>query len=162
MIKIRAETAQDHAGVAALIERAFGRVDEAQLVDRLRGDGDAVISLIAECDGVIAGHAMLSKMSAPFPALGLGPLSVDPAHQRRGVGAALMGEAIAQARREGWNAIFVLGDHVYYGRFGFEARIAAGFRSPYAGPHFMALPLVEKLQTQTGTVEYAQAFDALG
>jgi putative acetyltransferase len=97
-------------------------------------------------------------MSAPFQALGLAPLSVIPEHQKQGVGTALMNAAVAQAREGGWSAIFVLGDPVYYGRFGFRTDLATGFSSPYAGPHFMVLPLTDVLPVASGKVSYAAAF----
>ena len=48
---------------------------------------------------------------------------------------------MARAREGGWAAAFVLGDPAYYGRFGFRADAARGYASPYAGEHFLALPL---------------------
>ncbi len=147
--------------IAQLIEQAFGQRDEALLVEQLRRDGDATVSLVGLIEGVIAGHVMLSPMSAPFPALGLAPLAVLPAFQRQGIGAALIRAAVETAREEGWKAIFVLGDQVYYNRFGFRADLAAGFSSPYAGPHLMVLPLEAELPSTLGNVDYAPAFGSL-
>jgi putative acetyltransferase len=97
-------------------------------------------------------------MSAPFHALGLAPLSVLPQWQRRGIGSALVKSAVQRARARECRAIFVLGDPDYYGRFGFRTDLAAGFSSPYAGPHFMVLPLGGALPVVRGRVEYAAAF----
>ena len=110
--------------------------------------------------GQIHGHAMLSKMQAPFPALGLAPVAVDPPRQGRGIGAGLIRHALSLAREEGWVGVFVLGDPRYYRRFGFGVRLAAGFASPYSGPHFMAIALAD-VATLSGRVEYAPAFTAL-
>lgn len=51
----------------------------------------------------------------------------------------------------------MLGDAAYYSRFGFDLSAAAGFTSPYAGPHFMLKPL-DMLPVTTGRVDYARAF----
>ncbi len=145
----------------ALVEAAFGRAPEADLVADLTSDGDAEISLVAEEGERGIGHVLLSRMSAPFPALALAPVSVDPAFQGSGVGLTLIGEAIDRARQAGWAAIFVLGSPTYYGRFGFDAALAAGFTSPYASPAFMALALAPPLPTLTGDLRHAPAFAEL-
>ncbi len=159
---IRPETAADHAAIRAVVSAAFARPDEADLVEQLRRNGDAAISLVAEAEGAVIGHVLLSPMAAPFAALGLAPLSVLPAHQRSGVGSALMHAAIDTARASGAAAIFLLGNPGYYQRFGFSAAAAKPFASPYAGPHFMALPLVAPLPATQGAVAYAAAFGGLG
>ena len=97
-------------------------------------------------------------MSAPFPALGLGPVAVAAAHRRKGVASALLRWSLARAQDDQWRAIFVLGDGAFYGRFGFRPELAAGFGSPYAGPHFLALALNGALPAAEGTVDYAPAF----
>lgn len=159
-LNIRTEMPGDEAAIADLVERAFGQPDEARLVERLRADGDLVLSLVAESDGAIAGHILFSRMEAPFRALGLAPLAVATGQQRRGIGAALILEGLERARAEGWDAVFVLGDPEYYGRFGFSAELAGSFASPYAGPHFMVLALAGPLPSMTGPVDYAPAFGA--
>ncbi len=158
---VRNETAHDWPAVRHVVAAAFGQAAEAELVEALRRSGDTAVSLVAEDDGQIVGHVALSRMAAPFPALALAPLSVVPSRQRQGVGAGLVREAIDHARAAGWIAIFVLGDPDYYGRFGLDAEAAAGFASPYAGRHFMALALCEPLPTTAGLLRHAPAFGAL-
>ena len=120
------------------------------------------MALLAELDGRLAGHILLSRMTAPVPALGLAPVSVHPDHQGRGLGAALIGDSLRRARAAGWRAVFLLGEPDYYGRFGFRADTAAPFASPYAGPYFLALELApDALAGRSGPVEYARAFAAL-
>lgn len=158
--QIRSETPADLAAVRAVVASAFGQADEADLVERLHADGDVVVSLMAEDGGEIIGHVLLSTMLAPFRALGLAPVSVVPARQGAGVGSALIYEAIRLAREAGYEAVFVLGDQVYYSRFGFDLDTARGFASPYAGDHFAVLELTP-LNARTGAVDYAPAFAAL-
>lgn len=158
-LRIRATTQIDDLEITSVITAAFGRADEATLVRLLTRDGDAVISLAATEDETIIGHVLMSRMRAPFPALGLAPVSVLPAHQSQGVGAALIREAITQAMETDAAAIFVLGDERYYARFGFDVAAAAGFSCPYSGPHFAVLALKGPLPQVTGDVAYAKAFD---
>lgn len=66
---IRVETPEDLTAISSLIERPFGRADEARLVDDLRCDGDVSLSLVATEGSLIIGHVLLSRMTAPFPRL---------------------------------------------------------------------------------------------
>ena len=158
---VRSQTQQDDRAVFEVVACAFGRRAEAQLVDALRQAGDLVVSLVAEEEGRVIGHVGLSRMEAPFPALALAPLSVSPPRQRKGVGSSLVREAIRRAGGESWSAIFVLGNPDYYRRFGFDVDAAAGFSSPYAGRHFMMLPLSPKVYPMAGDLNYPPAFAAL-
>jgi putative acetyltransferase len=158
---IRNEELHDRVAIHGAVRAAFGRAAEAMLVGQLRADGDSVISLVAVDRDCIIGHVMLSRMKAPFNALGLAPVSVHPDRQRSGAGSALVREALRRARQEGWDAVFVLGDPGFYRRFGFDPERASGFSSPFVGPHFMVLPLKEPLPAAAGRIGYAPAFAAL-
>jgi putative acetyltransferase len=147
--------------VHALVEVAFGRRAEAGLVDRLREDGSVVLSLVALDDNVIVGYILLTRMEAPFTALGLAPLAVRPDRQRAGIGSRLVSAALDRVRAAGWQAVFVFGDPGYYGRFGFDAALARGFSSPYAGPHLMVLALTGQLPVSAGAIAYARPFASL-
>ncbi|HJR57614.1 MAG TPA: N-acetyltransferase [Rhizomicrobium sp.] len=158
---MRLETPADYAGIRRVHLQSFPTATEADLVDGLRADGDAVLSLVAEEDSEIAGHVLFSRMTAPFRALGLAPVAVLPHYRRRGIAARLIEDGLARAAAD-WDAVFVLGDPAYYGRFGFDAGLAACFANPYAGPHFMVTPLAGKLPSNQGPVAYAAAFARLG
>ena len=160
---VRSETPADFAAICVVEEAAFGQSAEAQLVDDLRAAGDSVFSLVAVDDGTVVGHAVFSRMEAPFPALALGPVAILPERQRTGVGTRLIREGIARSEAAGWRGIFVLGDPAFYRRFGFDDGKASGFISPYAGPHLMVLPLGgNELPTSTGLIQHAPAFANLG
>jgi putative acetyltransferase len=161
MIDVRDEDPRDWKAVYQVVSSAFGQTAEAKLVEALREAGDSVVSLVAEEDGQIVGHVLLSRMNAPFPALALAPVSVIPTRQRSGIGSALVKRAVHIARSKDWAAIFVLGDPKYYERFGFDREAAAGFTSPYAGRHFMVLRLLPSLPATTGELRHALAFAAL-
>ena len=160
---IRSETSGDVAAIRIVEEVAFGRADEARLIDDLRDAGDSVFSLVAVDGDTVVGHVLFSRMKAPFPALALAPVAVQPEYRRTGIGSRLIREGIARSEAEGWAGIFVLGDPAFYRRFGFDVGTASGFASPYAGPHLMALPVGRSdLPTLTGSIQYAPAFAKLG
>ena len=88
MASIRAEEPGDRERVFAIQRDAFGREEEARIVDVLRATAEPQLSLVAEADGVLVGHIFFSPVvveapDAP-PACGLAPVAVDPAHQKRG------------------------------------------------------------------------------
>jgi putative acetyltransferase len=157
---VRPERSGDRAAVRQLVRAAFGKDAEADLIEALHAAGDAVLSLVA-CDaGRPVGHILFSRLDAPIRALALAPLAVCPGHQHRGIGSRLLRDGLALAKAEGWEAVFVLGDPRFYGRFGFDAGAAARFRTPYDGPHMMALAIGGPLPS-AGTVAYPAAFSQL-
>lgn len=156
------ESTAHHGAVRRLLVDAFPTAAEAELVARLRADGDAVLSLVALDGDAVVGHVMLSRMTAPFAALALAPLAVAPHHRRRGIAAQLIAEAVRRAGASGWDAVFVLGEPAYYRRFGFSAKDAAPFESRYSGPNLMVLVFSGKgLPAKSGRVDYAPAFSML-
>ncbi|MFW6027825.1 MAG: GNAT family N-acetyltransferase [bacterium] len=156
---VRAERPDDHAAIFAVTEAAFGRADEARLVDALRTGGDAAISLVAETGGRLVGHVLLSRLVTPEGCLALAPVSVTPERQGRRIGPALIREALARAAAEGYSAVFVLGEPGYYTRFGFSLKTAAAFETEYPKEYFMALELrPAALRHRSGRVVYPGAF----
>ena len=147
------ERPSDPAAIRAGVETAFPTPAEALLVETLRDAGDAVVSAVAVEHGAVLGHVMLSKMTGPFPMVGLAPVAVLPARQNQLIGSRLVTYALDLARSDGWLAVFVLGRPRYYARFGFQ--------SPYAGANFMALALVCDLPICSGKFDYASAFASL-
>ena len=130
-MNIRETVVDDHPAFHRVVARAFGQSAQLELVDALRRSGDAVIELIAETEGEIVGHIVLSALAAPDGCLALAPVSVSPDRQDEGIGSALMRRALADAGQAGWSAVFVLGEPEFYGRFGFAVETAAKFDSEY-------------------------------
>lgn len=159
-LKIITEQPAHYKEVAALHDLAFGGRSESQLVEALRDAGDAVVSMVAEVDGHVAGHILLSRLKSPARSVALAPLAVAPQCQRRNVGSTLVRAALAAAREAGCRMVFVLGDPAYYQRFAFSRELAAQYRCRYAGEHFMAIALAEPVP-EPQPVVYADAFENL-
>mgnify|MGYP001413824289 FL=1 len=161
---IREEREDDLVAIAEVTASAFADLahsdqTEHEILDRLRAAGALAISLVAiEADALI-GHVAFSPVTISGLHnrwFGLGPVSVHPRHQRRGVGSALIRRGIEQLRSRGAAGCVVLGDPAYYYRFGFEHD--PGLRFEGAPPeYFMRLNLAAA-EPPTGTVEYAPAF----
>ncbi len=129
-IRIRPEAAEDVDAVRALTAAAFGPMpfsdgSEPGIIDRLRADGDLSLSLVAEdAAGRVIGHIAFSPVSAGSDRrgwYGLGPVSVEPAHQGRGVGRALIEAGMAELRRLDAAGCALIGDPRLYERFGFSS-----------------------------------------
>lgn len=149
---------------AAFASTAFGHQGEADLVRTIHADGDALVSLVAEADGKIVGHALFSRMEveadgAALNGVGLAPVGVLPDLHGKGVGSALIWRGIEMLRALDIQISFVLGHPDYYPRFGYSAETAHPFASPFAGPHFMALLLDKGVPLpENGRARYAPAF----
>ena len=144
---------------------AFETPLEANLVDALRDQAQPLVSLIAEDNGAIVGHIMFSPVSlSGQPALGimgLAPMSVAPAHQRKGIGSALVRAGLEQCKQLGFGAVVVLGHPAYYSRFGFLSSARFGIGCEYEVPEeaFMVVELQAGfLSGASGTAKYHAAF----
>ncbi|MCF8478309.1 MAG: N-acetyltransferase [Pseudolabrys sp.] len=164
-IAIRHERTGDALAVRQILDEAFAGPAEGILVDRLRENGDLVLALVATQDDTIVGYVAWPRLWIETPrdqykAIALAPLAVAPSCQRCGIGSALTREGLAQLRAMGESIVFVLGDPVYYGRFGFSLQAASTYKSMYAGAHFMALRLTPTA-ADSGVLSYPAAFDDL-
>jgi putative acetyltransferase len=156
---IRHSAKMDERSIIAIHTEAFGRSEEAELTTRLLAGNVNTISLIAACENIPIGHILLSEIEAPVKSMALAPLSVVKKYRELHIGSRLVKQAIEEARRAGYQAIFVLGDTRYYERFGFSGESAAPFDCAYQGPHFMALALAPGvLNNCRGKIVYPHAF----
>ncbi|MFQ5437508.1 MAG: GNAT family N-acetyltransferase [Paracoccaceae bacterium] len=129
---VRPVSRRDRAKIPDLIEAAFGRHDEALLVQELFENGDIVMEFVATDRDELIGHVALSKLVRPAGCLALAPVSVHPDRQEKGIGSTLIRAASEAAEEQGWTAAFVLGNPRYYGRFGFEVEAADDFDTPFS------------------------------
>ncbi|QIQ03537.1 GNAT family N-acetyltransferase [Streptomyces liangshanensis] len=167
---IRRETPADHPAVRAVTAAAFARPEqpvpiEVTLLDALRAS-DAwlpALSLVATDDeGAVVGHVVCTRGHVDTtPVLGLGPLSVAPAHQRRGVGLALMHATLGAADALDEPLVALLGNPAYYTRYGFRRSTDHHITPPNAswGPHFQVRTLTAYSNDLQGQFAYAEPFD---
>ena len=119
---IRPEAPGDAEAIERLHERAFGPGRFARTAFRLREGAPHLpeLSFTVLVGTLLVGSVRLSPIWAgPEPALILGPLTIDPAFENRGIGAAVVTRALEAAREAGHTLVLLVGDEPYYARFGF-------------------------------------------
>ncbi len=130
---ITPEAAADAAEVQDLVDRVFGPGRYAKAAERLR-EGNRFLpepSLVAREDGRLAGTVRLWPVKVgEADALLLGPIAVDPAARRRGLGAALAARSCQAAAEAGHERIVLVGDLGFFERIGFEALEPGRIRMP--------------------------------
>jgi putative acetyltransferase len=167
-VKIRAETGADRTAIRELNEQAFGDRVVPDLVDAIRVSDRFVpeLSLVADDGGELIGHVLLSYVDlepGTRQILQLGPLAVRPAYQRRGVGSALVHEALRLAEERGEPMVMIEGDPGYYGRFGFRLSQELGIEPPpkVKAQYFMVRTLSGYDPALRGQAIYSEAFQAV-
>jgi putative acetyltransferase len=160
---VRFENPEDpveRSAIRSVNEAAFGRRDEADLVDALRAEKVVLASLIAETEHRIVGHILFSRIWIDdVPAVALAPVAVQPEYQRQGIAGTLIHRGIASMRKRGERIILVLGHPEYYERFGFAAETARHLESPFPPEAFMAMDLAPAgVASIRGKVKYPAAF----
>ena len=166
---IRNECAEDIPAVHAVVQSAFGRVDEARLVDALRRSGALVLSAVALLGGRVVGHIAFSPVTVHSAnlvpsVLALAPVAVTPDFQRQGIGSALVRWALEECRRLGHGVVIVLGGPGYYQRFGFTPAAKFGIECPFPVPPetFMLLELSpDAAHGHRGIVRYRPEFESV-
>lgn len=163
-VLMRLEEPRDAPQIRDLLEASFPGFAEAILVDRLRSDGDIVLSLVAEDQGVVIGYIAFSRLvveggEKPFRAVALAPLAVYPEYQQQGIATRLVQEGHACLATIGETLSIVVGETHFYGRFGYSNRRVANFVSDYQSPYLMALSF--GAAPSEGRLVYAPAFAAL-
>ncbi|UNU26956.1 GNAT family N-acetyltransferase [Microcoleus vaginatus] len=163
---IRTEKPEDVEAVRNINILAFGRENEAKLVDRLRGIASTFSFLAVQADRIV-GHIFFSlvavegKCSSNLSILGLAPVAVLPNYQRQGIGTLLIQHGLKECGRSGVQAVVVLGHPDFYSRFGFIPASRKSLKCEYdvSDEAFMVLELENgALQDCSGTVKYRSEF----
>ena len=164
---IREIVPADHAAVSELLLEAFSGTAEELLTRELRETGHLLCELVAEYDGVLAGYAAFSRISADIDgraiaAAALAPLAVESALRGLGIARRLIVAGLADVRAVGTDAVFVLGDPGYYAPFGFSNAMGRRFASPYPAEHMSALEFSPGAAAGSkGKLVYPRPFDKL-
>ena len=160
-IAIRSELAKDIEQVWEIVRAAFPTEAESQLVDALRANGKAIISLVAVSGDDVLGHILFSPVSTTPPGeaegIGLAPVAVRPDQQSRGIGSQLIREGLRLCREQAFDYCVVLGAPKYYHRFGFQKASSFGMRNEYRVDHeFMIIRFTDR--STAGLVKYSPEF----
>jgi putative acetyltransferase len=160
---MRLEHPEDEEAITQVTLAAFTRgsynPNEYLIVKGLREAGALSLSLVAEENGEIVGHVAFSEVTINGKYLdwyGLGLISVEPAHQKQGIGSKLIQDGLARLRAIGAQGCVLEGSPTYYQRFGFKSYPNLIYEGSPAPEYFMALPFYETIPS--GKVEYHQAF----
>jgi len=174
-VQVRLECPDDFAQISAVTEAAFsasayGHHGEAALIERLRANCSQILSLVAECESQIVGHALFSPVAiegcdAIAGGMGLGPVSVLPQFQRCDIGSRLIREGLALLRKRATPFVCVLGDPAFYGRVGFEPASRFGVCSEFGGASdgaFQIVWLIDRpLRFKRALLKYCPEFSQL-
>ncbi len=167
MIAIRNERRGDEAQIYQVNLRAFGRMEEAELVNVLRDPYPQRVSLVAELDKRIVGHVLFTPATIDdgerqVVGATLAPLAVLPEYQKTGIGSALMKAGLDAMRGAGEPFVVLVGHPAYYPRFGFERASKYGLVCEYGqvpDDAFMIIVLDrQKMEGVKGTVRFPPEF----
>jgi putative acetyltransferase len=164
LFTIRKETPADideitRVTAAAFLDHPKSDHTEHLIINELRRCDALTLSLVAQVAGRVAGHVAFSPVTISDGTenwYGLGPLSVEPHFQEKGVGQALVQAGLAELRKSGASGCVLAGSPEYYGRFGFAARSDLRYVGVPA-EYFVSLSLDGS--SPRGEVTYHRAFE---
>jgi putative acetyltransferase len=147
---------------AAFANHPYSHQTEQFIINALRASHALTLSRVAEVGGKVVGHIAFSPVTISDDShnwYGLGPISVQPEFQRRGIGKSLIREGLSLLKSLGAKGCVLVGDPKYYERFGFRTLpdlILDGVPQEF----FLALPF--DTNKAEGTVLFHQGFSANG
>lgn len=167
-IDIRPECEEDINAIASITEEAFKSHPHSQhteqfVISALRRSGALSISLVAEVDGQVVGHIAFSPVQISDGSTGwyaLGPVSVYPSFQNRGIGGALIEAGLQKLQRLGARGCVLVGEPGFYGRFGFHSNPSCTMEG-VPQQYVLSLPLGGHPQA-LGQITHHAAFAARG
>jgi putative acetyltransferase len=164
---IRKETASDVAAITSVTIAAFKTLaisnhTEQFIINALRAADALTISLVAEVGGRVVGHIAFSPVTISDGAVGwygLGPVSVLPEYQKKGIGKSLINEGLSLLKKLGAQGCALVGHPNYYKRLGFKNFPELVYEG--VPPEvFLALPFTERVPK--GIVVFHEGFLANG
>ena len=140
ILKVRQEKPSDFQDIYDLVKVGFQTAEvsngnEQDYVIKLRASGNYIpeLALVAEESGKLIGYIMLTKTyvshsNSKFEALLLAPLCVALDHRNLGIGSKLVVEGLKLAKNLGYTTVFVVGNPLFYSRFGFQSSVLFGIK----------------------------------
>ena len=164
-IIIRHETKSDIDTIFEITKRAFenhphSNHTEQFIINSLRTVSALTVSLVAEVGGKPVGHIAFSPVTISDGSnhwYGLGPISVLPKFQKKGVGKSLIREGLSLLKASGAKGCVLVGDPDYYERFGFKNLPELVFHG-VSQEYFLVLPFEESMPR--GHVTFHEGFTA--
>lgn len=166
---IREEREKEQYSVNALVREAFLNAEhstgrESKMLIDLRSSSSFVpqLSLVADIDNAIAGHALFLKAYVgKEPILVLALVSVAFSMRAHGAGGALIMAGQRIARKLGYNYIVVKGSNKYYPRLGYKLASTYGIEAPEGvdPAYYFALRLRDDAPMLDGKVDYPAEFE---
>jgi putative acetyltransferase len=164
-IEIREERADDFAMIREVNRRAFGGDQESDIVDALRANGAALVSLVATQNDRVVGHIMYSPARiGDVTGAALGPMAVLPEHQRAGIGSKLVEAGNQKLKASGCPFLIVVGHPAFYPRFGFRKASALAVKCEWDVPDDVCMLLIldhARMQGVSGPVKYRHEFSTV-
>ena len=127
-VLIRDEKGTEYRVISDVTKSAFETMGisnhtEQFIIEALRSAKALTVSLVAEVDGVVVGHIAFSPVNVTDGTkgwYGLGPVSVRPDFQRKGIGKALIQKGLSRLKNLKAKGCCLVGHPKYYRQFGFE------------------------------------------
>jgi len=170
MIQVRQESSEDYRAIEVVHLSAFEGDDEVGLVDALRESSGFIpeLSLVAEFNGRIVGHILLTKVKLlqgkeSIDILVLAPMAVVPSQSHRGIGSELVTAAVDKAIASGYKAIAVVGSPEFYQRFNFERADKWGLQTNLSVSNDLvsAMELEKGIFDNGGNIVYPSLFNCV-
>jgi putative acetyltransferase len=163
---IRTEAPADILPVDALLKETFPTEAEANLVMKLRENGQLTLALVACNDeGELVGYVLFSPVlvaGEDYGWQGMAPVAVKEAYRGRGIARELVEQGLESLLMFGYPACVVLGEPELYGRFGFVDATPLGFSCQWDVPSevFRIAELAPgTLAGKQGEIRYSAEFE---
>ncbi|WP_292033556.1 MULTISPECIES: GNAT family N-acetyltransferase [unclassified Brevundimonas] len=143
-VRIVRERAGDAVAIDALVLAAFGPGRFAKTAERLREAAALAAGFCAFEDERLIGSVRLWSIKVGAArSVFLGPIAVDAASRRGGLGADLVQACIEEARAMKLDGVLLVGDPPYFSRFGFVDAPNADLAGPVDRRRVMWLPITD-------------------
>ncbi|WP_321364575.1 N-acetyltransferase [uncultured Celeribacter sp.] len=155
---LRALTSDDDLAVSVLLDSTFGNSDMYRLAKCLRDDNAVAMERVAYENGTILGYICCARMIVPEDWWALSILAISPIYHKRGMGRELVTRGMNHAKREGAQAVVVVGDPKYFGRVGFSKLAASNLKTPFLAEHTALYPIAPGTGMSSHELIYPDAY----